>query len=271
VNLFQAIILGLVQGATEFVPISSSAHLVLIPALLGWNTPSFEFDVAVHFGTALAVIAYFWADWVKLARAGFTWLRTRDSSDPDFRLLLFIVLGNIPAVILGLAFRHAFEEMFHDPMLAAWTLFLNAGILVIGERLGKQERGLEQINLIDAVTVGIAQAIAIIPGISRSGSTIAVGHIRNLTREAAARYSFLMVTPLLIAGGLVQLLELTGKNITGSQWLILGVGFLVALISGYTVIHWLLRFLRTRPMTVFAIYCAIFAIACLIIFTVRGG
>lgn len=270
-NLFQAIILGLVQGATEFVPISSSAHLVLIPALLGWDTPSFEFDVAVHFGTAIAVIAYFWADWIKLAKAAFDWLRTRDSSAPDFRLLMFLMLGNIPAVILGLAFRDAFEDMFHDPILAAVTLFLNAGILVIGERIGKQERGIEQINLMDAITVGIAQAIAIIPGISRSGSTIAVGHMRNLTREAAARYSFLMVTPLLVAGGLVQLLELGGQSVTNDQWITLGIGFLVALISGYTVIHWLLRFLRTRPMTVFAIYCAVFAIASLVILMVRGG
>ena len=269
-NLFQAFILGILQGATEFLPVSSSGHLVLVPWLLGWPASSLAFDAVVHWGTAVAVIIYFWRDWVTLVSAVWksTILRSPDQ-ESEARLAWLILLGTVPAALIGYLLEDFFEEMFTRPIAAACFLLVTAALLTTSERLGRRERDLDTLDWLDALLVGLAQALAIFPGISRSGSTIAAGLARGLRREPAARFSFLLATPVILGAGLLKVVDLAQTGGLAAQAPLLVVGFVAAGVVGFGCIHFLLRYLQRRPLYPFAIYCAVGSIVCLLIALVR--
>ena len=274
-SIFQAIILGLVQGLTEYIPVSSSAHLVLVPWLLGWTfTPktAFVFDVLVQWGTLVGVLIYFWRDIWAIVRGVITGLIQRKPFGTfEARLGWFVVLATIPAVVVGLVLKDFFEQIFSDPKAVAALLFLTAAILVAAERLGQRQRRLESITASDAMSIGVWQALSILPGVSRSGSTIAGGMLRGLDRPAAARFSFLMSIPALLGAGVLALKDLVDTpNLADTLGLPIVVGFVAAAISGYLCIRWLLGFLQKHSLTAFAAYCAAFGALCLIVGLVRG-
>jgi len=284
VNLFQAFFLGVLQGATEFLPVSSSGHLVLVPWLLGWASPGLAFDAVVHWGTALAVIAYFWRDWVCLVRAAFLSLRAltlrrlraEPSLEPspgsrDARLAWFILLGTVPAALIGWLLEDFFEEMFARPAAAAAFLLVTAALLTASERLGRRERNLDALAWPDVLLVGFAQALAIFPGVSRSGSTIAAGLARGLRREPAARFSFLLATPVILGAGLLKVVDLAQMGGLAAQVPTLAIGFAAAAVVGFACIHFLLRYLQRHRLYPFAVYCAILGLVCLVVALIRGG
>ncbi len=264
-NLFQALILGIIQGATEFLPVSSSGHLVLVPWLLGWEQPGLTFDTVAHWGTALAIIVYFWREWLALIQAVFQAIRQRSIADPKARLALLIIIGTVPAALIGYVLESFFEQMFSRPSAAAAFLLVTAVLLSVTERLGRQEHDLEQMTWLDALLVGLGQALAIFPGLSRSGATIAAGLARGLKREPAARFSFLLATPIILGAGAFKLLDLAQAGDLTGQMPTLIVGFLGAGVVGFGCIHFLLRYLQRRSLYPFAIYCAAVGATCLII------
>jgi undecaprenyl-diphosphatase len=262
--LIHAAILGIVQGLTEFLPISSSAHLILVPKLLGWNDPfidSAAFDVMLHMGTLVALLVYFWRDLVEILGAWLASIRDRRiGDDPQRRLAWLLVVSVIPAAILGAALEGFFDEAFreHYQWIALFVL-VGATLLWLGERRGTQTRGLDGMVLRDAVTIGAAQALALFPGTSRSGITIAAGLLLGLKREAAARFSFLMAVPVIAGAGIWKARTLVGASLGGAQVNELIVGIVTSAIFGFVAIAFLLRFLRTNPTTVFIAYRIVFA------------
>jgi len=269
-NILQAFILGVLQGATEFLPVSSSGHLVLVPWLLSWESPGLAFDTVVHWGTALAVIAYFWRDWIALIRAVLRALLQRSLADPNARVAWLIILGTIPAALIGYLLEDFFEGMFARPAAAAAFLLATAALLTASERLGRRKRDLDALAWRDALLIGLAQALAIFPGVSRSGATIAGGLARGLKREPAARFSFLLATPIILGAGLFKLLDLAQEGDLTTQISALAVGFVAAGAVGLGCIHFLLRYLQRRRLYPFAIYCTLVGIACLLVALVRG-
>jgi undecaprenyl-diphosphatase len=281
-NLIQAIILGIVQGVTEFAPVSSSAHLVLVPWALGWPSPSVAFDAILHWGTLTAVLIYFWPDWVRVVIGFFRSLTTRGPwnarpggrlADADSRLAWWIMIGTIPAMVLGLAFKGFFESLFSSPPAVGALLLVTALILVLGEQAGRRvrERGrdVSQLTLADTLLVGLAQAAAIAPGISRSGSTISTGLARGLKRDAAARFSFMIGAPIILGAGLLPLLDLIQAGGLRQELPIMVIGFLAAAIAGYVCIKYLLRYLQHGSLYVFAAYCAVIGVATLVLGAIR--
>lgn len=270
-DLIEAIVLGILQGATEFLPVSSSGHLVLVPWYLGWDEPPLTFDVVVHLGTLTAVLVYFWRDWLTLIRAGWTALKTRSlhrnpDQDLDARLLVLLMVGTLPAALAGLLLESVFDQLSEPPVVAA-LLLVTAGLLVFSERRLTANRSLGDLTLRDALTIGAAQAFAILPGISRSGSTIAAGIARGLPRASAARYSFLLGTPIILGTGSKQMLNLLlGVEPLGDGMaLALVAGFASAAIVGYACIWFLMRLLQRRRLYGFAIYCAVFGTLSLLV------
>jgi undecaprenyl-diphosphatase len=258
-SLVHAAILGLVQGLTEFLPISSSAHLILIPNLLRWNDPfiaSAAFDVMLHVGTLVALLAYFWQDLVRLLGAWLGSIRDRRiGDDPERRLAWLLVISVVPAAILGAAFESFFDRTFREHVVwIAVFILVGAALLWIGERVGTRRRGLEAMGPRDAATIGAAQALALFPGISRSGITIATGLYLGLEREAAARFSFLMAVPVIAGAALLKARTLVGADLGGAEIGQLVVGVVAAAVAGFLAISVLLRFLRTNPTTVFVVY-----------------
>jgi undecaprenyl-diphosphatase len=266
-DLVQALVLGILQGATEFLPISSSGHLVLVPWLLNWEEPLLLFNVVVHLGTLLAVLFFFRRDWLTFACAGMTALRHHTTEDPDTRLLLWLVLGTIPAALAGLLFESVFQAAFSDPPLVAALLLVTALMLFASERRYTAERTLNDLNARDVLVIGLAQAFAIFPGISRSGSTIAAGIYRGLPRPAAARFSFLLASPIIFGAWLKEMLDLWTSHTTVANDLLLPliVGFLAAALVGYVCIWFLMRLLQTQRLYGFAMYCATFGTLCLLV------
>jgi undecaprenyl-diphosphatase len=262
--LIHAAILGIVQGLTEFLPISSSAHLILVPKLLGWNDPfidSAAFDVMLHMGTLVALLVYFWRDLIEILGAGLASIRDRRiGDDPQRRLAWLLVVSVIPAAILGAGLESFFDQAFreHYQWIALFVL-IGATLLWLGERRGTQTRGLDGMVLRDAVTIGVAQALALFPGTSRSGITIAAGLLLGLKREAAARFSFLMAVPVIAGAGIWKARTLVGASLGGTQVNELIVGIVTSAIFGFIAIAFLLRFLRTNPTTVFIAYRIVFA------------
>jgi undecaprenyl-diphosphatase len=254
-DIVQAIILGLVQGASEFVPISSSGHLVLVPWLLGWPQPGLVFDTMVHWGTLVAVLAYFWRDLIALASAWGRSLASRNLGEPEARIAWLIIVGTVPAALMGYVGEDFFESLFAAPAWAAGLLLVTGLILALSEWLGKRWKEPHQLAFLDSVLIGIAQGCAIAPGISRSGATMAAGLFRGLKREAAARYSFLLATPIIFGAGLLQLLDLFEMENATAHLPPLILGFLAAAFSGYLCIRFLLSYLQQGKLYVFAIYC----------------
>lgn len=262
-NPIQAMILGLVQGATEFVPVSSSGHLVLVPWLLRWPEPGLAFDTIVHWGTLVAIAAVFWRDFWWLAVAWLRSLRSRSLEEAEARIAWWIILGTVPGVILGLTLNDPVERLFSAPQVVAILLLITAAILTLSERLGRRNRDLDEMTWVDALLIGVGQAVAIMPGISRSGATIASGLLRGLKRETAARFSFLLSTPIILGAGLPQLLKLTQAGDLATQLPALILGFVAAAVSGYLCIRFLLSYLQRHRLYVFAAYCAVAGIVCL--------
>ncbi len=263
-DIFQAIILGVIQGLTEFIPISSSAHLIIVPWLFGWQDPGLAFDLALHLGTLVALLWFFASDWIRLLRAGIASIVERKiGDDVDRRLAWFIVIASIPGAIAGFLLEGKIEDWFHQPnaphnsspMLAMGVIIALLGAaLFIAERIAKHLRGMKSLTLKDAILIGVAQAFAVFPGVSRSGATITAGLFLNLTRETAARFSFLLSAPLIAGAGAKSMLDVARKGMPTSELIFFGVGFLVAMLSGYLCIRFLLRFLQRNSTDLFVYY-----------------
>ncbi|HSO26610.1 MAG TPA: undecaprenyl-diphosphatase UppP [Anaerolineales bacterium] len=260
-SILQSILLGIVQGITEFLPISSSGHLVLVPRLLGWQLDpeaAFIFDVLVQVATLLAVFAYFWSDLVRIGRAWIAALvRGQPFADSDARLGWYLILASIPPGVIGLLLKDMVEQAFASLAATGLALWLTAGLLILAERAGKRIRTTETMTWRDALWIGFFEALAIFPGVSRSGATIAGGMTRDYERPAAARFSFLMSIPIMLAAGALAGLDLMAMPDFGSLLPTFIPGFIAAAATGYISIRWLLSYLTRRPLTIFAVYCAI--------------
>ena len=249
-NLIQAIVLGAVQGLTEFLPISSTAHLIIIPKFLGWEDPGLTFDVALHLGTLVALLIFFWREWLHLFQSGIDYARGR-SRDP---LLWYIIVATIPGGIAGLLFEKKADRDLRDLRIIAAALILLALVLVVAELKGRKRKDIGQISFSDAVIVGCAQALAIVPGVSRSGVTITAGLFREMKRDAAARFSFFLSTPL-IAGAIAKKgLEIAKEGLPSAEVLPFIAGVVVSAIVGFAAIKILLTFLQNHSTFVFVYY-----------------
>jgi undecaprenyl-diphosphatase len=243
---------------------------VLVPWLLNWPEPGLVFDTIVHWGTLLAILAVFWRDILALAMA---WVRSfvkRNLNPTEAKLAWLIIVGTLPAAVMGFFLGGFFESLFSSPGWVATLLLITGAILTVSERLGKRQRPLGDLGWLDSVLIGLAQGLAIAPGISRSGATMATGLLRGVKREAAARYSFLLATPIIFGAGLLQLIELFQAGAVGAQLRPLVIGFLAAAISGYLCIEFLLAYLQRGKLYVFAAYCWLAGIASLTVFLMRG-
>jgi len=260
----QAVVMGIVQGLTEFLPVSSSGHLIIVPFLFGWTDPfitSLAFSVMLHIGTLAALLVYFRADWIRLVPAGFATIRDRSfRADPDRRLAWLLVVATIPAAIAGFLLSDVIETAFRDIGWVAVTLVLGAVILWLADRWGARTKGVEDVTFPVASGIGTAQALAVIPGFSRSGISISAARFAGLDREAAARFSFLMATPVTAGAALFEVRKLiageTGLDVPVGPLL---AGMAAAFIAGMIAIGFLLRYLRTRSLTVFVIYRLVLA------------
>src|SRR4051812_24093100 len=274
----QALIMGIVQGLTEFLPISSSGHLIVVPFLAGWDDPfitSLAFGVMLHAGTLLALLVYFRADWFRLVPAGFAAIRERSfGSDPDRRLAWLLVAATVPAAIAGFLLSDVIEELWanagteghRDVPFVALTLVIGAAILWAADRFGPRTKGVGEVTFPVAIAIGAAQALALIPGISRSGISISAGRIAGLDREAAARFAFLMATPI-TAGAVV----FEGRKLASGEAGVdvafgpLLVGLVAAFVSGMVAINFMLTYLRTRSLNIFVVYRLVLAIVVLVL------
>jgi undecaprenyl-diphosphatase len=270
-TVLQAIVIGIVQGLTEFLPISSSGHLIVVPYLLGWDDAlinSLAFSVILHLGTLIALLAYFWRDWARLIPAGLAAARERSfRGDPDRRLAWLIAATMPPAIVVGLLLNDAIESTFRQPALVAAMLVAGSAIMWLADRLGRKTVPIERLSFVGAFGVGCAQALALVPGISRSGVSISAGLAFGLTREAAARFAFLMATPIIAGAGAWETRKLlTGEAGVPLDPVVLVAGFLASTVAGLAAITWLLRYLRGHPLTVFIVYRLVLAVLILVIF-----
>jgi len=270
--IYQAIVLAIVQGLAEFIPVSSSGHLILVRRLLGWNelSPAHEltFDVALHFGTLLSVLFYFRRTWFQIVRAalGGKVVRFSEAGGSDVnlsldeqreeRLLLwFLAIGTIPGAIAGKLLEHSAEDYFREHIvLIAAALIVVALLMWLGEKVGTLSKPLTKTSFLDSLVIGCAQAFALIPGVSRSGSTITAGLFRNMTREAAVRFSFLLSTPIIAGAALLKAHELHKEGLPAGMHAPFLVGILISAIVGYGAIAWLVRYLQANSLRVFIVY-----------------
>ncbi|MCO6452325.1 MAG: undecaprenyl-diphosphatase UppP [Caldilineales bacterium] len=255
----QALILGIVQGLTEFLPVSSSGHLVLVPWWLGWDSPGLAFDALLHWGTLLAVLVYFWRDWLRMFAAVLNRLRGKADPEGQDRLFFLIIIGTIPAAVLGYLLEDFFTQLFETPAIVPVLMVATGVMLVLAERLHRGTLPVNKMGIPNAIIIGFAQALAIAPGISRSGATMSAGLWRGLDRPAAARFSFLLGTPIIFGAGLFKLPDLLDATPSFGDWMPLIVGFLAAAISGFLCIRWLLRYLQGHSFYIFAIWTWIVA------------
>jgi undecaprenyl-diphosphatase len=251
-TLVQAIVLGAVQGVTEFLPISSSAHLILVPWFMGWPDQGLTFDVVLHAGTLIAILGFFWKDWLTMLLGAFQ--RHGDSQDSQPAMLLLIVCGTVPAAVVGYLAQKTVETTLRSPFILSITLIGVALLLWLAERIARREKDLGQVSLPDAFSIGGAQALALIPGTSRSGITIATGLFRGLTREAAARFSFLLSAPITAGALFKKLLDLRTAGIPDAAKLPMLFGFLSSLVIGYLTIKFLIRYLQRNTLQIFIVY-----------------
>ncbi|HSM33604.1 MAG TPA: undecaprenyl-diphosphate phosphatase [Anaerolineae bacterium] len=274
-EILQAIVIGIVQGLTEFLPVSSSAHLIVLPRVLGWddaliNSP--EFVVMLHMGTLAALLLYFWRDVLVLLAAAWAMLRERSlGGDPDRKLALVLLVSVIPAAIFGLVAGEAIEGFFYDVVIVIpFILVAGAGILWLAERFGTREHELEQAGFADAAVIGIAQALALLPGISRSGITISAGLLRGLKREAAARFAFLMGIPIIAGAGLWKTRTIVNGDAGDIDVAVLLAGVVAAALSGWLAIGFLLRYLRRHSTGIFIAYRLVAAAVLLALLLLDG-
>lgn len=263
-NIIQAIILGIVQGATEFLPISSSAHLVIVPYLIGVNYSDLAFDTLLHIATLVGVVGYFWREVISLIKGFFSSLldipmgnfKEGIQNDPIKRLSWFIVIGTIPAGLMGILFKDFFESLFNN-LPAVGSLLIITGFLLWGSEIVykrfPRKKLLENMKWVDVILIGFAQGCAIMPGISRSGATIATGLSLGFEREFIAKYSFLLSIPAILGASLVQFRDITGGFHFETKSFILG--FIAAAVSGYLAIKYFLKFIKTKNLVLFSCYC----------------
>ena len=253
-SLVQSIILGIVQGVGEFLPISSSAHLIVVPWLLGWQGHSLAFDVALHAGTLVAVLAYFWRDWLGIIRGRFLW---------------YIVVASVPGAVIGKLLEEKAETVFRSPALIACAMGVFAVIIYLIDRFSRKTRTLKSLNFFDSVLIGILQALAIIPGVSRSGVTMAAGIGLRFDREAAAKFSFLLSAPIIFGATILKLKDISAIA-SGENGLSLFTGFIVSAATGFFSIRFLLNYLKRHSFTAFVIYRIVFSLVIFSVIFARG-
>ena len=269
-TIVQAALIALLQGLTEFIPVSSSAHLELAPWIAGWDEDgligSLAFDVFLHLGTLVALVAYFFRDWLRYIGAWFASVRERRiDGDADRRIAWLLVAATIPAAIIGFALEGFITDAFHGDndgarLAIAGFLVVGALALLAADRLGRQTRAMDDLGVRAALTIGFSQALALFPGISRSGATLTAGLALGLNREAAARFSFLLATPITLGAGLYGSRRLFEASLTQTEWVAIGVGFVTAALSGLLAIGFLLAWLRRRSVAIFSLYRIGFAV-----------
>lgn len=266
-SLFQAVVLGIVQGLTEFLPVSSSAHLALVPWALGWRDPGLAFDVALHLGTLVAVLWYFRAEWLRLIRSAVDILTTRRLDTPEKRRVVYLIIATIPGGIAGLLLSHYAETAFRSPTLIAVTLIVMGVVLWLVDKVGRQEREIDQMTWTQALALGVAQCFALVPGVSRSGSTITAGRALGFRRESAAVFSFLMSMPITAAAALKEVpAALHEQGLSAA--LLLGV--LASAVSGWLAIAVLLRYVSRHSYGAFAAYRVLLGLGVLLLVALLG-
>jgi len=249
-----------VQGLAEFLPISSSAHLILVPWLLKWQDPGLAFDVALHLGTLLALLIYYRDEWIAMARS------VAGGQSAERRLLQLLIVASVPGAIIGLAFEKQAETTFRSPLLIAIAMAVLAVLLWLFDKLSPQKRTMGEMTYWDALVIGFSQALAIIPGVSRSGATITMARAVGVERGDSANFSFLMATPIIAGAGLVEARKLIHE---GLDWSV-GLGFISAAVFGLVAIAFLIRYVRTRDYVVFAVYRLLVAALVIAVFFARG-
>jgi undecaprenyl-diphosphatase len=276
--LYQAIILAIIQGLTEFLPVSSTAHLILFPWLLGWTDGGLVFDVALHVGTLVAVLLYFLKDWIHLTFAGlglhYPSSASAQTIQQNRRLFWLLVIGTIPAAVLGFKFEKIAEATLRQPLPVACALIVVGLVMWFADSHSRLDREIESANMTDTVTIGCAQALALFPGVSRSGITIVAGLFRGMTREAAARFSFLLSTPIIAGAALKEmpkLLKMHKAGLLDIPLSTIGIAILVSGIVGYLVIAFFMRYLQTRTLKIFVYYRILFGILVLVLWFLHGG
>jgi undecaprenyl-diphosphatase len=276
--IYQAVVLAIIQGLAEFIPVSSSGHLIIVRRLLGWNelSPAHEltFDVALHFGTLLSVLIYFRRTWFQIVRAAFGGKVVRfseaggsdvnlsaDEQREERLLLWFLAIATIPGAIAGKLLEGPADDYFREHIfLIAGALILVGLLMWLGEKASRMDKPLTRISFLDALIVGCAQAAALVPGVSRSGSTITAGLFLNMTREAAVRFSFLLSTPIIAGAALLKAHELHKEGLPAGMHAPFIVGILVSAIVGYGAIAWLIRYLQSHSLKIFVVYRVVFGI-----------
>jgi len=273
-TILQALIMGIVQGLTEFLPVSSSGHLIVVPFLAGWDDAfirSLAFSVMLHLGTLLALLVYFRAEWVRLMPAALATIRDRSlQGDEDRRLAWLLIASTIPAAIAGVVLNDLIETSFRQVELVALTLIIGGIVLGLADRFGAKSRTIEDVTFPIAIGIGVAQALALVPGISRSGISISAARMVGMDRGSAARFAFLMATPITAGAGLFEVRKLiAGEGGVDVSIAPLAVGFAAAAISGLAAIHFMLSFLRRRSLDVFVLYRFALAAVVLVIWLTR--
>nr|WP_082587230.1 undecaprenyl-diphosphate phosphatase [Nocardioides sp. Soil774] len=254
IDLLKAVVLGVIQGLTEFLPISSSAHLRIFPELFGWGDPGAAFTAVIQIGTELAVLIYFRKD---IWRIGNAWVRSLFRPEYrgtlDARMGWYVIVGSLPIVVLGVLLKDVIERDFRNLWIIGCTLIVLGVVLGIADRVGRTDRAISRLTMKDAVLMGAAQALALIPGVSRSGATISMGRFLGFDREAATRFAFLLAIPAVVGAGIFELKDIPdGHNDFG--WGPTLVGTVVSFVVGYAAIAWLLRYVSTRSYTPFVVY-----------------
>ncbi len=264
--LYQAVVLALVQGLTEFLPVSSTAHLTLFPWLFGWEDPGLTFDVALHAGTLVAVFVYFWRLWVDMFRGAVGLGGPGNlNSHRNRELLVYLVIATLPAAIVGWLFENAIETQLRSPFVIA-TALIGVGLLMWwGDHASEHNHVLGQVSLIDSIVVGISQALAVIPGVSRSGITMTAGLFRGMKRETSARFSFLLSTPVIAGAALKKGLEMYHEGIPREMALPLLAGVVISAVVGYLVIAVLIRYLEHRTFKIFVVYRILLGVVVLLL------
>jgi undecaprenyl-diphosphatase len=274
-DFVSAALLGIVQGLTEFLPISSSAHLILMPWILGWRPGGLIFDVSLHAGTALAILAYFWRDWLSLARETMEGIIAGSPfGTQQRRLAWFLVVGTIPAVLAGLLGEDYVEYTLRSPLVAVLMLAAFGALLYVADQRGERNRNLKDFTWGDSLWIGLSQALALVPGVSRSGITISVAMLRNVDRTSAARFSFLLSTPVVVGAAVLEGWRFYHSALPGSSpvapagisWIVLGMGAGCSAATGFFCIRYFLRYLETRTFTPFVIYRIALAVIGLILY-----
>ncbi|PYV20027.1 MAG: undecaprenyl-diphosphatase UppP [Acidobacteria bacterium] len=280
-EVFAAVVLGIVQGLTEFLPVSSSAHLVLVPWFLGWKPEGLTFDVALHLGTSAALLAFFWREWVELAREGFLGILRRDPlGNAPRRLAWPLALATIPGGVFGLTLEKWIEAHARSPQVIAAMLVIFGLVLLYAERRGKQQRSIEDLSWSDGLWIGLSQALALVPGVSRSGITISTAMLRDARRTAAARFSFLLSTPVILGAGVLQARHLVRAALHPAlaastdlgapehlSWAVLLAGTASASVTGFLCIRFFLRYLERHSFVPFVLYRIALAALVLLFFS----